>query len=115
MKKLLIVAALLAVAIALGSCNKDDEKGGTIEVTNEYVVTAGPLSSGVPVKVSIKKGILPDTNPSTEIAAGGKKIFTVDEDGTYSVYATTSGVALPVLTTTVSVSGGGMAKVTIKK
>ena len=64
--------------IVLSSCS---EKGGTIEVTNDYNETAYiVVSKGVPSIDSLK-------NDRNQVKAGEKKVFSFDENGIYLVFA----------------------------
>jgi hypothetical protein len=101
MKKLIIVVAVLAAAMVFASCA---EKGGTIEVTNEYKI----LGTATPVVVSILKGL--DVLESETIPAGGTKSFTLDEDGIY-IIAALPGTPNPG---TASLLAGNTVTVTIK-
>jgi hypothetical protein len=115
MKKLHIIAAFLAAAMALASCDKDIG-GGNVEVTNNLtkdaygVVTLPPPT----IKASVKKGILPDRDPKVEIAYGETKSFSFNEDGDYTVYATVGGLSVLSTGKVVTLSGGNTEKVTVK-
>ncbi|MDR0494708.1 MAG: hypothetical protein LBG95_03670 [Treponema sp.] len=114
MKKLLIVLALFAAAMVLGSCSKETG-GGTIEITNNYSQTVEGVTIQFPIKVSIVKSLIPDTKPTEEIGKGETRSFSFDEDGTYTVYAAWGVVPLLGLGEKVSLSGNGTVKITVGK
>jgi len=104
---------LMAIAgLAFTACNK--EKGGTIEVINNYVVPV--VGTGAEIEVTVTKVL--GSKSVKRIPAKGTEMWIFDEDGTYTVNATVgndAGIPLQIgLPKTVSLSGGKTETVTIK-
>jgi hypothetical protein len=112
--KLLGILVLFA-ALAFASCS---EKGGTIEVTNEYKTTVLGVTATATVDVSIYKGTnaLGDPIKKETITSGKTTTFTIDEDGTYLAVATVSGTIIPVWTSIppIVLLAGNTVKVTVE-
>jgi len=104
MKNLLrLFVVVLAAGLLLVSCNL--EKGGTIEVTNGMSMpTYVDIIKGVDIINAIKEG------DGTLIQPGKTKIFTFNEDGTYTVTA----IPPPGFIKPVILLAGDTQKVTVK-
>jgi hypothetical protein len=93
--------------LALTACG---EKGGEIEVTNEYTISNAKMKMYVTILKNLK-----EIEKDIEFAYGAKKTFTFDEDGTYTVNASLTANALaPLFTETAILIGGTTKKITIK-
>jgi hypothetical protein len=102
---LMVSVLLIAILLTLDSCA---EKGGTIEVTNNYKISG----EGVPIAVSIFKGvdILGAAKDVRTLSYRETAKFTFEEDGTYTVTAVPPGGLIK----TDTLIAGNTIKVTVE-